>query len=1062
MNSIVQSHQSPYLDKKELTLEELQAASSVPIFIKYGSVGYGDNEYKNYFVFRGLVDVHGDDAGSERILPERVDIHNNGKLNDKVITPGGRVKDGFTPFGFTIDQIPFLKEYIVVMGMADGYRLHQATGLPVFCGMGENNLSGLVQQIKSINTTGRCIVAADNDRTGIISAHSCHTDFIIPSQEKDWSDIYQNQGADKLKEEANRIVKPLPLLLNTQHLFSVKRQLIKDELNKCINKLKRCETLADATSLSLSIFEKCEFKMPFEVMPNDLENKLIKAGKYTYHVHNIRLIKDVINHRIDKREKLSLSLTNFDYKKVKARHNVIRLNGLPKLTREDFKGVILMRAWKGIGKNDYIAEPYINAVRDEALTMAMCHRMSLTKDLCKRLELNHYQDDTMSIMEMIDLGACIPSIAKAKFKEFIDNLKYVFIDEIAQSLAFIKSKQCGTKEADNSVVYETLKNIIANVDCVLGVDAELNDTVIEFIESCRPDERFTIYDINESRAHNRATPEGFVKANKYPAKKANVKYITGKDSVNRCYGQVLAEVREGNNIWVALEACDRTKALADQIKANKPGVKVLVINKHTKNNKQVKKFLKDADQESLKYQVIIHSPVISSGISVSHKNKKPHFSKTFFLGGGFCISPSDASQMLARVRYVNDYVVALIPNNQADFVKDARSTIIGQEQAAIFEDIKSNPDSYDQMVAEENLRDYNKAPVDKVYRASEFDTFCAKIAEKESQAKADFSAGLLWLLEEEGHDVSPSTNQFENLSLEIKAFKQQAKDDFHQCLINAKDIDASYAYELSVKNDKTWEESCQYLKYCVMDQLNLKELTVYDLDIWDDGRVMAQTRRYAACYNQVAFNEKEDVKHLSHRKFSKAKVWGYEYIFSGIDISGKSRLTQENATEIIKRVIKHRYVLAEIGIVPRRFAKYYKADRNGNDTFPFPKTPMKDIQSIFRLMGFDLQRKSNCHRETNTNDYAFKAEEMQDAKELHEQIDFSRCGGYILNTNSGNAEINAEIWNKTKELSLAVLSSLGEVDFAVQYLNKQCEKHKIDKETPEVKTFYEHLRQVVG
>lgn len=1062
MPSIINLHQYPYLDKKDLTLEELQAASSVPIYLKYGSVGYGENEYKNTLLFRGLVDIYGGSCGAERILPERIDIHNNGKLNDKVITAGGRVKDGFTPFGFTVDQIPFLEKYIVVMGLADGYRLHQATGLPVFCGMGENNLPGLVEQIRSINKTGQCITAADNDRTGIISAHSCHTDFIIPSKEKDWSDIYQNKGADKLKEEANNVNKPLPLLLNTQHLFSVQRQLIKDNLDKSINKLARCESLAESTSLALSVFEKCEFKMPFEIVPSELENKLIKVGKYTYHVHNIRLIKDVITHRIDKREKLSLSLTNFDYKQVKRRHNVIRLNGLPKLTREDFKGVILMRAWKGIGKNDYIAEPYINAVRDEALTMATCHRMSLTKDLCKRLNLSHYQDDTMSIMEMIDLGACIPSIAKGKFKEFIDNLKYVFIDEIAQTLAFIKSKQCGTKEADNSVVYETLKRIIANVDCILGVDAELNDTVIEFIESCRPDEKFTIYDIKESRAHDRATPEEFVKANKYPAKKANVKYITGKDSVNRCYGQILAEVREGNNVWVALEACDRTKALAEQIKANKPGVKVLVINKHTKNNKHVKKFLKNSDEESLKYQVIIHSPVISSGISVSHKNKKPHFSKTFFLGGGFCISPSDASQMLARVRYVNDYVVALIPNNQADFVKDARSTIIGQEQAAIFEAIKCNPDSYDQMVAEENLRDYNKAPVDKIYRATEFDKFCANISERESIAKADFSAGLLWLLKEEGHDVSPSTNQFEDLSIEIKAFKEQAKDDFHQCLINAKDIDASYAYELSVKNDKTWEESCQYLKHYVMDQLNLSELTAYDLELWDDGRVMAQTRRYAACFKQVAFHEKEDVKHLSHRKFSKAKVWGYQYIFSGIDISGKTRLTQENAAEIIKRVIKHRYVLAEIGIVPRRFAKYYKADRNGNDTFPFPKTPMKDIQSIFRLMGFDLQRKSNCHRETNTNDYAFKLEEMQHCKELYEQIDFSRCGGYILNTTSGNAEINAEIWEKTKKLSVEVLFSVGETDFAIQFLNKQCKKHNIDNKTPEVERFYQHLRKIGG
>ena len=1059
-NNIAQLHQHPYSDKKAFTIKELQEACGSRIYVKNDRVKSDKGYIELSLIFRHLVDCFGNDKGAERILPERIVQYEGSKPNDKIVTYGTSVTDGFTPFGFTVDQIPFLEKYIVVMGMADGYRLHQATGLPVFCGVGENNLPELVKSIKAVNKNGLCIVAADNDVPGIHAAHNTHCHFTIPKNENDWSDVYQHQGADKLKEEAANIIAPLPLLLNTQQLFSAQRQIIKDELNKSINKLSRCENLADATSLALSVFEKCEFKIPFEINPNELERLLIKAGKYTFHVKNIRLIKDVISQRVDKREKLSLSLTTFDYKQVKNRHNVIRLNGLPKLTRDDYKGVILVKAWKGIGKNDYIAKPFINQVRDEALTMAICHRMSLTRALCNELQLNHYQDGTMSLSEMIDLGVCLPSTAKAKYTEFIKNLKFVFVDEISQNLAFLKSSRCSTKEADNSVVYDTLKRIVQNAECILGVDAELNDSVIEFIETCRPDEKFTIYDIKESRTHDKATPSNFVKVNEYPAKKANVKYITGKNSANQFTGQVLAEVREGNNVWVAMESCDRTKPLANQIAANKPGTKILVINKHTKNNKQVKRFLKNSDAESLKYQVIIHSPVISSGISIKHKNKEPHFDKVFFLGGGFSITPSDASQMLARVRYVNNYVVALVPNNRSEPVKDARSIIIGQEQAALFEVLHDQSTSEaDQMKA---VISHAMDGSSSSFRATEFDKFCAKLAEKEAIAKADFSAGLLWLLKDEGHTVEPLQGAFEDLSLEIKEFKQLAKDDFYNALITADDIDGSYAYELSVNTERTWEQTCQYLKYSIKDQLNLTELTVYDLELWDDGRVMAQMRRYAACYKNVAFKEKEDVKHLSHRKFTKAKVWGYEYIFSGIDISGKKRLTQDDATEIIKRVIKHRYVFAEIGIIPKRFAKYSKPDSQGNDTFAFPKYPMRDVQSIFRLMGFDLQRKSNCHRETNTDDYAFQIEKMQHNEELYDQIDFSRCGGYILNSTTGSAEINAEIWEKTKELSLAVLSALGEADFAINFLHKQCEKHKIDKESSEVKVFYELLRKTGG
>ncbi|NQZ64883.1 plasmid replication protein, CyRepA1 family, partial [Crocosphaera sp.] len=836
-----------YLDKKRLTLAELKATASVPIYLKQSALRTEAGFYENSFIFRVLVDVYGSHKGEERILPERVERTKGDKLNDKFVTPGTKVKEGFTPFGFTIDQIPHLKKYLVVMGLADGYRLHQATGLPVFCGVGENNIPALCEAIRAVNKHGKCIVAADNDLAGITAAHKSNCHFIIPKNENDWSDIYQEYGLHALKQQANNVQNPLPLFPDINYPFYQPRQTVKDELGKMINSLGRCKDLASATSLAMSLFEKYEFRMPFEVDCQKFTEALIVACKYNFHVNNLKQIQSLINFRIDKRESKSLALTNFHYKTVNRKHNVIRLNGLPNLKQSDFKGVILFRAWKAIGKTSAIAAPFIEAAQNNGLALAMCHRMSLTAEMCRQLQLTHYKEKSLSMMDVLGLGTCVPSITKEKFQHFIDNVDYVFIDEIAQVLTFLRSKKCSSGQGKslktNADVYQKLKQIVKNAKCVLGVDAELNDMVIDFLEGCRPDEAFTIYDINEK--YNKETPKNFKKANRYKANRCNVNYVAGKQSLSTGYGDILSKVRADQNLWISLESCDRTTALAKLILDHKPDTKILVINSKTKGNKDVLAFQKNADKESLKYQVIIHSPVISSGISVRHKKRPPHFHHTYFIGGGFAITPSDASQMLARVRYVKNYTVILIPNNTKPQVRDSRSTIIGKEQAAFFEMMEGsnteadneirtaffkiienkNANGFKKIITQPNVETDLKSPEDNTFQfSSEFDKFCAKLEENESTAKADFSAGLLWLLKEEGHTIKPLVGEFEDIDRELKEAKEQAKDQFNQHLVAAPDIDSVEYHQLKINSERSWLETCKYLKYYIKDMMNLNNL----------------------------------------------------------------------------------------------------------------------------------------------------------------------------------------------------------------------------------------------
>lgn len=213
--------ESPYLIEKGITLEELQNASSAKIRVGKGRIlferdGNVAGEHNGLFVYRELVDFTHQHVGTERILDTKIDKYGNGKPGNKFCT-GKSDTAGFTPFGFDPRDLLFLKgDLVVCAGLADGYRIHQATGYPVACVVGENTIPKLAQFIASVTRRGEdglnVIVATDNDRAGFLAAHRSGLPYAIPSAQKDFSDVYQHGGGlDAVRWQVERYMPPLPL-----------------------------------------------------------------------------------------------------------------------------------------------------------------------------------------------------------------------------------------------------------------------------------------------------------------------------------------------------------------------------------------------------------------------------------------------------------------------------------------------------------------------------------------------------------------------------------------------------------------------------------------------------------------------------------------------------------------------------------------------------------------------------------------------------------------------------------------------------------------------------------
>ncbi len=194
----------PYLEEKQISFRGLEKACRARVEIRYDWIKAENGAYRGDFLFRELVYIDGESAGFERILPERIKQSASDKPNDKFVSAKGGARGTFTPIGFEPSELISMEtEVLVCAGLADGYRLHEATGLPVACGVGEPNIRSIVEQIRTLNPS--VVVAVDNDEAGERAGRMSGVPWVCPSSAKDWSDLYQASGLEAVKTEFQMI-----------------------------------------------------------------------------------------------------------------------------------------------------------------------------------------------------------------------------------------------------------------------------------------------------------------------------------------------------------------------------------------------------------------------------------------------------------------------------------------------------------------------------------------------------------------------------------------------------------------------------------------------------------------------------------------------------------------------------------------------------------------------------------------------------------------------------------------------------------------------------------------
>ncbi|ENV91430.1 hypothetical protein F939_00005, partial [Acinetobacter radioresistens DSM 6976 = NBRC 102413 = CIP 103788] len=342
------------------------------------------------------------------------------------------------------------------------------------------------------------------------------------------------------------------------------------------------------------------------------------------------------------------------------------------------------------------------------------------------------------------------------------------------------------------------------------------------------------------------------------------------------------------NVWVACDSAERARD-ADRVINGNYDINSFLITRSTTKSK-AKKFLDNIDQESKKYQAIIASPTISSGVSVEHRDAngttQPHFDYVAGILTGHSVTSRDAYQMLGRVRYAKEFHLFIdqkfTPYIDAETKKEAWQNLSGEKGTALTDLI-------------------------------------ATIQANNEMDKASFANNLYYLLEYYGFEIRRAEYSINAaIEHELKEARAEIKEADRNGILNANPITEEVANKYRRSLDLTDTEVYELRAYDKRMQLNLPfdaVLTEQDLNI-----NMAQVMRYNAVFgHHKAVRDK--ATDIALRDYTKQAADIFKGIFKELNITGGAIFSDSQARSVLKRIEPHQKYLAAIGFIPKSFAQ---------------------------------------------------------------------------------------------------------------------------------------------
>lgn len=798
-------------------------------------------------------------------------------------------------------------------GIATGITLHEATQYQVWCALDAGNLVNVAKEIRKAYPLCNIVVCADNDQykrknTGLNTAYkvACEVDadVVYPTfrdtkdKPTDFNDFY-NGDYDEILSIVERTSRYQRAINNNAPYVDISKCYFVSEPTKKFEESSDYNVVAMAglqTALMLS--EQVPSFCTMDMIRQHLTHPRLN------HKTHLEIMKRVQWAVLNRRNEAMTSIRPLKWNKIHSHTVVNELNH--ELIKE---GMNIVFAPMGTGKTKNIIAPI--ASHSETF-VAIAHRKSLIDELSNTLGIENYE---VANCFHDKIAVCLPSAMSYRFRPFMKRVANVAIDEISQNIRFTKSKACRATGADQEQVYLGAKEILRECVTAVVADASIDQVTMDFCEQARPDESFNIIEVA-------------------PTQQDKTCFLYDEENL---LSAMQTELLNGGKVWCAVESVDKAEALAVLFQ----NYKIMLV---TSRNNQ-KKFLQNIKEESKKYDMVIASPVISSGVSVEHD--EPHFTMIAGIAGGSAICFSDFAQMLGRVRYVKEYHVCLKKNNLKNEGITANTILLGQRQASQLEGV----------VTHEN--DYSKA--------------MATIEANERIYRSDFANGFIWFLQYYCFNIEPKQAIGVDYAIvdKLKEITKENKHAYRQKICNAKSITKEEMEALEKKREQTSEEQVQVLSYKAKLMLGYEQehvLTIEDVEMFEQ---LPKIDRFARLLGLTSKTDDTE-RNIALRKFEKAQIKGVDILFDGMPIE-ETFFTNDVCKSVIDRVCKNenRFLLSALKLVPYQYARDIQ-DKQGNmKEIKPPKNCAKAMASVLDKYGLSWKSRTKGYSRSATSERGY-------------------------------------------------------------------------------------------
>ena len=293
-------------------------------------------------------------------------------------------------------------------------------------------------------------------------------------------------------------------------------------------------------------------------------------------------------------------------------------------------GIIALASSKGTGKTTLLGE----MVSGDSTTLLAGHRIALMRNLCERLNVNYRGDIDRHQGRFISdsgyilrIGTCVDSLLTIKPEDFRGcNL---VLDEVVQVIRHLLTSSTCAKDGKRPVLLARFTQLIRTAKRVIVADADLDNSVLHYIEQLRAD-----------------GGTAFLVRNDYHLPGYPVRWIEAPEA-SQVTAELLKYINSGQKIFVATDSKTGSKRLNRIVQeVGRVGARVLLLNSETSGGEFERAFIQNPDQCLANWDVVIATPSMATGVSI----ETDYFNKVYGLFWGASSTDADMAQSLAIVR----------------------------------------------------------------------------------------------------------------------------------------------------------------------------------------------------------------------------------------------------------------------------------------------------------------------------------------------------------------------------------------------------------------------------